>query len=148
MERAAGIVDEDAPAQCYAELAATERSLLIDVRTRAEWQFVGLPDLAGIDRELKLLEWIVFPQMTPNATFGEQIREVVEAAKPERMFFICRSGQRSLAAAQAAAHVGEEMGISLHCTNVTEGFEGDLDPEGHRGRLNGWKATGLPWRQG
>ncbi|MEM9098607.1 MAG: rhodanese-like domain-containing protein [Pseudomonadota bacterium] len=121
---------------------------MIDVRTRAEWQFVGLPDLAAIRRELKLVEWVVYPQMTPNTSFPDQMREIIETEGPEQIFFICRSGARSLAAAQATAHLSAAMDRPLHCTNVMEGFEGDLDPEGHRGRLNGWKATGLPWRQG
>ena len=148
MAQGQGIVDQRTPADCYQVLSENPRSLLIDVRTRAEWQFVGLPDLGGIRREMRLVEWVVFPEMTPNPSFSNQMREIIETEKPERICFICRSGARSLAAARVTAELGDVMGHPLHCTNVLEGFEGDLDPEGHRGRLNGWKATGLPWRQG
>jgi len=66
---------------------------------------------------------------------------------PSRILFICRSGARSLAAARAVAEaIGPGSGLE-HCTNVAEGFEGDLDSDGHRGTLNGWKTRGLPWRQ-
>ena len=66
---------------------------------------------------------------------------------PGHLFFICRSGSRSLAAARlvAARTLGE--GRPVECVNVAEGFEGDLDGEGHRGTVNGWKVAGLPWRQ-
>jgi rhodanese-related sulfurtransferase len=62
--------------------------------------------------------------------------------RPERpVLFLCRSGVRSAAAAEAAARAGY-----AHAYNVTEGFEGPLDADGHRG-VSGWKAAGLPWRQ-
>ena len=63
--------------------------------------------------------------------------------KPEqKIYFLCRSGVRSLAAAQAAQAAGFP-----HVFNIADGFEGPPDPQGHRGTTAGWKADGLPWRQ-
>ena len=59
------------------------------------------------------------------------------------LFFICRSGSRSLAAAKAMAAAGYRA-----CHNVAGGFEGPLDDDSHRGSVGGWKAAGLPWIQG
>ncbi|MEM7238437.1 MAG: rhodanese-like domain-containing protein [Pseudomonadota bacterium] len=142
------IVDQVDPIDAYTTLAQGPNSLLIDVRTRAEWQFVGLPDLAGVSKETILAEWIQFPNMGPNPSFLDEITRVITAQIPDRLFFICRSGSRSLAAAQAVAGLAEQRGGPTHCTNVLEGFEGELDSDGHRGTLNGWKARGLPWHQG
>jgi rhodanese-related sulfurtransferase len=77
------------------------------------------------------------------------VERVTEALAPigadrdSELFFICRSGQRSLKAAQAMATAG-----FTRCRNVSDGFEGPLDPNRHRGQLGGWKAKGLPWAQG
>jgi rhodanese-related sulfurtransferase len=58
------------------------------------------------------------------------------------VLFLCRSGGRSRNAAVAMTAAGFGS-----CYNVAEGFEGDKDGEGHRGRVGGWKLAGLPWRQ-
>ncbi|MEM6933135.1 MAG: rhodanese-like domain-containing protein [Pseudomonadota bacterium] len=142
------IVDQVDPVDAYTTLAQSATSLLVDVRTRAEWQFVGLPDLAAVSKETILAEWIKFPEMGPNPAFLDEIGGVIAAHEPDRLFFICRSGSRSLAAAHAVAEMADSRGGPGHCSNVMEGFEGELDSDGHRGTLNGWKARGLPWRQG
>lgn len=141
------IVDEVGPAAAYRLLESDSSTALVDVRTRAEWAFVGVPDLSGTGRPLWLVEWAGFPGMTQNPAFLEELSTWMGDAVPERLLFICRSGSRSMAAAQAVAAALAGKGIETHCTNVAEGFEGDLDAEGHRGRKNGWKARGLPWRQ-
>jgi rhodanese-related sulfurtransferase len=141
------IVDEVDPEQAYGILESQPGTALVDVRTRAEWAFVGLPDLAGIGRPVWPVEWVSFPAMTRNPGFLSELAERSGGNLPERMLFICRSGARSLAAAKAVAAAMAEQGIATHCTNVAEGFEGDLDAEGRRGRVNGWKVRGLPWRQ-
>ncbi len=140
-------VDAVHPAMAYDILARTESSALVDVRTRAEWTFVGLPDIRGTGRPLWLLEWAEFPAMTPNPDFVPRLRETMGEAVPDRLLFICRSGGRSLYAAQAVAAALSAEGLPAHCTNVAEGFEGDLDSEAKRGRIAGWKARGLPWVQ-
>ncbi len=148
MTEAGVILDQVDPADAFQTLSQTADAVLIDVRTRAEWQFVGLPDLSALSKETALIEWVQFPQMTPNPAFLADMDALIGEKNPSRLFFICRSGARSLSAAQAVAGQQGARGTAVHCTNVMEGFEGDLDTDGHRGRLNGWKARGLPWRQG
>lgn len=142
-------IDAVTPEEAYGILSENENSVLIDVRTRAEWTFVGLPDLGGIGKRVWPVEWVTFPAMTPNPAFLDEIEALVgeTGGLPERMLFICRSGARSMMAAKAVAGRYAGGGRTVHCTNVAEGFEGDPDAERHRGTLNGWKARGLPWAQ-
>ena len=121
-------------------------SVLIDVRTIAEWAYVGLPDLSAIGKRPVLVEWQGFPDDRVNAAFVERLVEALGplgADQDSELFFLCRSGQRSLKAAQVMAGAGYRR-----CRNVADGFEGPLDPHRHRGRVSGWKAKGLPWTQG
>ncbi len=114
---------------------------MVDVRTTAEWNFVGLPDLSGLNREVRLVEWQSYPTMAPNPDFVAQ----VAAAIPDKnaaIYFLCRSGARSRSAAIAMTRAGYTRAY-----NIAGGFEGDLNAERHRGAQNGWKASGLPWRQ-
>ena len=147
LAQGASKVDELSPQDTYDQLSKHESAALIDVRTRAEWSFVGIPDVQALGKPLWLVEWVTFPTMAPNMRFVDQLSEQSGGPLPERLFFICRSGARSMMAAQTVAHAMQETGHPLHCTNVAEGFEGDLDEKGHRGKHNGWKARGLPWRQ-
>jgi rhodanese-related sulfurtransferase len=132
--------------ETWARLKRDARSVLIDVRTIAEWAYVGLPDLSSINKRPVLVEWQGFPDDRLNAAFVDRVVEALEAIEADRnseLFFICRSGSRSLKAARAMAAAGY-----TRCRNVADGFEGPLDPDRHRGRLAGWKARGLPWAQG
>jgi rhodanese-related sulfurtransferase len=142
-----GTVDDVPVKAVWAHLEVDPKAVLVDVRTRAEWTYVGVPDLAGIGRQPALVEWQTFPDGRPNPAFMKQLTEQLDALGAGRdveLFFICRSGARSLAAAQAAAAAGYQR-----CHNVAQGFEGPLDPKtGQRGRIGGWKAAGLPWSQG
>ena len=127
-------------------LKSRSRSQLIDVRTRAEWAYVGMPDLGPLGKRAILVEWQTFPDRTVDPRFVERLAGELKAlgVKPEDdLFFICRSGGRSLAAAKAMAAMGYGA-----CHNVAGGFEGPLDNERHRGAVGGWKAAGLPWLQG
>lgn len=141
------IVDQVDPAEAYQILESDPASALVDVRTRAEWSFVGVPDLSAVGRPFWPVEWASFPTMARNERFLAELSERMGGGIPDRILFICRSGARSMAAAQTVAAALTERGVSARCTNVAEGFEGDLDGEGHRGRVGGWKARGLPWRQ-
>jgi len=117
------------------------KAVLVDVRSQPEWTFVGLPDLNAIGKRPHCIEWQVFPGMSANPSFLTQLA----AAVPERsapVYFLCRSGARSRAAAIAATEAG-----FTRAYNIAGGFEGDLDEKGHRGSRTGWKAAGLPWRQ-
>lgn len=140
------IVDELSPREAYEALVAEDGAVMVDVRTRAEWAFVGVPDLGATGKPLLGVEWASYPAMAPNAAFVSELAQQT-GDMPRRVFFICRSGARSMSAARAVAEAMYAEGKPVHCTNVAEGFEGDLDREGHRGRWNGWKAAGLPWRQ-
>jgi len=147
MQSVRPIVDEIDPVAAYRLLESNPGTALVDVRTRAEWAFVGLPDVSATDRPLWLVEWVSFPGGARNQAFLDELAGQMGDSMPERLLFICRSGTRSMAAAEAVAAALAEKGVAAHCSNVAEGFEGDLDQEGHRGRRNGWKARGLPWRQ-
>jgi len=127
-------------------LASHPGSQLIDVRTRAEWTYVGIPDLGTLGKRAVLVEWQTFPDQSVDPRFAERLaRELtVLGVQPnDDLFFICRSGSRSLAAAEAMAAVGYRA-----CHNVGGGFEGPLNDERHRGSVGGWKMAGLPWIQG
>ena len=138
----AGDVD---PAEAWASLSTDPRAVLVDVRTRAEWAFVGLPTLASLGKQTITLEWQVFPSMGVNPDFVTVLDEALSKAGMARdvpILFLCRSGHRSRLAAEAMTAAGWSR-----CFNVSEGFEGGLDGEGHRGRVSGWKMRGLPWSQ-
>lgn len=135
------------PEETWAALSEGEPALLVDVRTRAEWTFVGAPDLSPLGAEIAFIEWLNFPDMRPNPRFLEALSAATRESGATRVYFLCRSGARSQAAAEAAAAAFAEAGRPVACFNVIEGFEGDPDGDGRRGRVNGWKARGLPWRQ-
>lgn len=147
MVEAQAIVDEVGPAEAFELLKSGSAKALIDVRTRAEWTFVGLPDTEPAGVPLWPVEWSSFPAMARNPGFEAEVMERLRGRPPGRLLFICRSGARSMAAAQATARALAGQGFEAHCTNVAEGFEGNLDGHSHRGEVNGWKARGLPWRQ-
>ncbi len=146
-ERDTAEVAETDPLKAFETLKTDPDSALVDVRTRPEWTFVGLPDLAPAGKQTWLAEWRAYPDMSVSATFMEDLARNYGDAPPSTLFFICRSGARSLEAARKAAAEFARQGRSVRCVNVAEGFEGDLGPDGRRGRVNGWKARGLPWRQ-
>lgn len=138
---------EDVPADAtWARLKEDPDAVLVDVRTRAEWAFVGLPDLSALNKRVVTLEWLSFPDQRVDPAFVEKLAHHLDAAgatKDTEVFFLCRSGARSRAAAQAMAAAGY-----ARCRNIADGFEGPLDASQQRGQVAGWKAAGLPWRQG
>lgn len=140
-------IAEVAPRDVWAELQRSSTAVLVDVRTKAEWAFVGVPDLSSLDQKVILAEWMIFPGMEVDSGFTDEVFAALGSAAVTSVFFICRSGVRSLAAARLFAQVAAENGLNVECINVAEGFEGDLNLESHRGEKNGWKAAGLPWRQ-
>jgi rhodanese-related sulfurtransferase len=111
-----------------------ETGRLIDVRDPVEFAFVGHP-IGAIN-----IPWKMAPDWRPNPQFIERVRQLGGPDTP--LFLLCRSGQRSLDAAQALADAGYR-----NLTNIEEGFEGPLDASGHRGTLGGWRCAGLPWEQ-
>ena len=135
------MVDNVPPTQVWEALKSDPKAQLVDVRTEAEWTFVGLPDLSPAGKQAVLIQWQVFPDMHVNADFADQLKQA-GFTPDQHLYFICRSGQRSLAAAQEAQAAGFP-----HAHNVAEGFEGPPNGSGHRGTVAGWKARNLPWRQ-
>ena len=136
----AGYAGDVMPAEAWKRLQDDPRAVLVDVRTDAEWRFVGIPDLAPIGKQVRLVEWQTFPDGRPNAGFSGEVAGLLEKDQP--VYFLCRSGARSRAAAIALTAMGFGP-----CYNVAQGFEGDKDGQSHRGSVGGWKHAGLPWRQ-
>ncbi|CAN7407222.1 rhodanese-like domain-containing protein [Knoellia sp. LjRoot47] len=128
------------PTEAYAAVTASEDAVLVDVRTRAEWAYVGVPQLDPQRRPL-FVEWQRYPDGSVNDAFVEELR-AAGVGEGTALYFVCRSGVRSIAAAEAATAAG--LGPAY---NVLEGFEGPHDPAGHR-TVAGWKVAGLPWKQG
>ena len=122
------------PAEAYALMQKAPAAKLIDVRTRAEWDFVGkVPGSV-------MIEWQTYPASQPNPGFFDELK--AQAEKDAIVMFLCRSGARSHAAASAAGQIGYTRSY-----NVLQGFEGDKDAQGHRGSVGGWQFAGLPWIQ-
>ena len=122
------------PAEAHTLLQLAPGAKIVDVRTRAELDWVGrIPGAIEI-------EWNSWPGNQPNQNFAAQLKQQLD---PEALaLFICRSGARS----HAAATMASEQGFST-CYNVLEGFEGDKDVNNHRGKIGGWRHAGLPWVQ-
>ena len=124
------------PAEAYALLELTPNARLVDVRSKAELELVGrIPQASHI-------EWSFYPGWTPNPDFPAQLEAQVD--REALVMFICRTGARSHNAAAQASAVG-----FAEAFNVIEGFEGAAEPDTkQRGKINGWKAAGLPWTNG
>ncbi len=140
-------VSEVTPQVAWQALKDDPASVLVDVRTMAEWSFVGVPDLSSVGKPLILVEWQHFPGWARNDAFVESLSEQLGGFAPSSIYFLCRSGARSLNAAQEVASAFAAKGQAVSCVNVQGGFEGDPDSEKHRGNKNGWKQGGLPWHQ-
>jgi len=135
------MVENVSPGKTWEALKTEPNAQLVDVRTDAEWNFVGVPDLAAAGKQAVLLPWQLYPTMQRNSEFEAQLEKA--GFTPEHhIYFLCRSGVRSLAAAEAAHAAGFP-----NVYNIADGFEGPPDRAGHRGMTAGWKAAGLPWRQ-
>lgn len=138
---------DDVPVdETWRRLQADPGAKLIDVRTKAEWAYVGIPDLKSIGKDVVLVEWQTYPDNRVDPQFAERLGAQLSkdgVKKDAELFFICRSGSRSRSAAQTMTAAGFSR-----CRNVADGFEGPLDSGCHRGRVAGWKVAGLPWAQG
>lgn len=127
------------PQQSWKLLSENPDAVLVDVRTDAEWKWVGVPDLTGLGREVVFVEWNTAQGRNENFVADLIAAGVTPGERP--VIFLCRSGVRSISAAEAATAAGIAPSY-----NVLEGFEGQLDETGHRG-VTGWRAEGLPWKQ-
>lgn len=140
-------VGEVNPDEAWNTLKSDKSARLVDVRTRAEWGFVGVPDTRELDQSPIFIEWAAYPDMSVNPAFAAEVEAAIGSENPGTLLFLCRSGARSLQAAMAVTDHFARQGKEVTCLNVAEGFEGDVDASGHRGSQNGWKARGLAWRQ-
>ncbi|MET0899689.1 MAG: rhodanese-like domain-containing protein [Mycobacterium sp.] len=128
------------PEEAWKILSDNPDAVLVDCRTDAEWKFVGVPDLSGLDRQPVLIQWNT-TDGTRNENFvADLVAAGIEPAE-RPVIFLCRSGNRSIGAAEAATAAGIAPSY-----NVLDGFEGNLDERRHRGGT-GWRAIGLPWVQ-
>jgi len=124
------------PAEAFELLQLDPRTRLVDVRTRAELDWIGRP-LVG-DGQYAHVEWTRYPGGVPNTEFLDQLRQVATSDTP--VLLLCRSAARSKLAAVAATQAGFTKALDL-----LEGFEGDKDSQGHRKTVSGWCYRGLPW---
>ena len=132
VQPASGYAGDIPPQLAWAWVQAGE-AVLVDVRTDAEREWVGsVPGAVA-------LAWKQWPGMALNADFDGGVTAAVSAGKKALM--LCRSGVRSIAAARRAT----ELGIESY--NILQGFEGDPDTSGQRGKTGGWRHLGLPWQQ-
>ncbi len=122
------------PSEAHALLQHQPGARIIDVRSRAELDFVG-----RIPGSVEIV-WKSYPGMLPNPDFIQQLTQKVP--QDAVVMFICRSGGRSHETAMVATQAGYS-----NAYNVLEGFEGDRDASGHRNTAGGWRAAGLPWVQ-
>lgn len=129
------------PTDAWDMLQSNPDAVIVDVRTEAEFAYVGFPDMSDCKNPMYRVCWKIFPDMQRNMHFEDAVKEV--SPDPETpILFLCRSGIRSASAAIAMTALGYK-----HCYNIAEGFEGDKDDSGHRGTVGGWKVRGLPWTQ-
>ena len=139
MEDMSESVESVSPARAWAQLASDPHAVLVDVRTASEWSWVGVPDTSSLTSRMVFIEW-VRETGEKNEDFCSELTKA-GVGEESNVYFLCRSGARSQAAAEASASmVGQAF-------NILDGFEGPLDADGHRGTSTGWKASGLPWRQ-
>lgn len=147
VQQVAGYAGDLSPQEAWKLLQSDKAAVLVDVRSRPEWSFVGLPDLSTIGKRPVLVAWQHWtpgPQgaaMMANPDFARELASAgIEPEAP--VIFLCRSGARSRAAAIAVTQLGYARAY-----NLAGGFEGGHDASRHRGRVDGWKAAGLPWGQ-
>ena len=124
------------PSEAHALMQENSGAKLVDVRTQAEWEYVGrVPQSV-------LIEWNTYPSGQRNSRFLEELQSKVPKTEAP-VLFLCRSGARSHHAAMLATQAGYPNSY-----NILEGFEGDKDANGHRNTVGGWRVAGLPWVQG
>jgi len=131
------MVAEVNPKQAWNILREKPTAILLDVRSKVEFDYVGHPvDAVHVPLQ-EAPDWQTDPDFVQKV-----IERLGESSRDITILTICRSGKRSMLAAQLL----EAQGYT-HTANIAEGFEGDLDENRHRGNVNGWRFHGLPWEQ-
>ncbi|HJP04287.1 MAG: sulfurtransferase [Chromatiales bacterium] len=129
--------------QAWDALASDSDALLVDVRTKVEWQLIGRPDLSSLGKEPVYLQWVTMEGVNQN--FPNELKAALDergANADTPVYFMCQSGGRSKMSAMQCTELGYTKSF-----NIAEGFEGDLDEQRHRNSISGWKVAGLPWTQ-
>ncbi|OGT83858.1 MAG: hypothetical protein A3G96_05925 [Gammaproteobacteria bacterium RIFCSPLOWO2_12_FULL_52_10] len=137
------MIKEVKPPEAWHMLANNPRTILLDVRSRIEFEYVGHPP-GAIN-----IPWKEQPDWTVDASFVDKVRATLTKLYPPTdrieditILALCRSGVRSRLAGEALQSRG-----FAHVYNIAEGFEGDRDPNKHRNTINGWRVHKLPWEQ-
>ena len=128
------------PKMAFEKLQSNSQALFVDVRSKAEYKYVGYPENSI------LIPWIDDPDWEPNPeAFSEAVMQELDGREnlsDTEIILICRSGFRSNEALKCLENKG-----FTQVSHVASGFEGDLDENDHRGNLNGWRHDGMPWSQ-
>ena len=136
------MVENVAPADVWNALQTDASAQMVDVRTDAEWNFVGIADLSEAGKTPALIPWQVFPSMQLNTGFVDQLKQAgTDAGEPDLLPVPQRRAQPGRRAKPPSPQ-------DIHTPTISA--TGSKDPpnaEGHRGQLAGWKASDLPWRQ-
>ncbi len=141
-----GYAGDVSPQTVWTALQEKPDARIVDVRTQPEWTFVGVVQTGPGQASAIMQQWQEWPHMAVDDTFVDALVDQLQASGADKdapLYFLCRSGVRSLSAAMAMTRAGY-----TRCYNIVGGFEGDVNADRHRGTVNGWKAAGLPWRQG
>ena len=128
------------PKMAVERLQSNSQALFVDVRSKAEYKYVGFPENSI------LIPWIDDPDWEPNPeVFSDLVMQELDGRENllnTEIILICRSGFRSNEALKCLENKG-----FTQVAHVASGFEGDLDENDHRGNLNGWRHDGMPWSQ-
>jgi len=128
------------PKMAIERLQNNPQALFVDVRSKAEFKYVGFPENSI------LIPWIDDPDWEPNPeAFSDAVMQELDGREnlsDTEIILICRSGFRSNEALKCLENKG-----FTQVSHVASGFEGDLDENDHRGNLNGWRHDGMPWSQ-
>ena len=135
---------EISPPEAWEILQSNPDATLFDVRTSMEFEYVGHP-MNAVN-----IPWKEAPGWQVNQDFVDQVKKILSDRKGSSenieslpVLTICRSGKRSMAAAEELIKHGFR-----EVYNIEQGFEGDRDGAKHRSMINGWRFHNLPWEQG
>ncbi len=134
------------PSQAYSLIAANPNAYIIDVRTAAEWLYVGHPGKnkigqgAEIEGKIVNIPWLIEHKgvMIVNPSFLSDINEIFKGNPDVLLITMCRSGNRSVPSSKLLEEAGYQV------LEMPAGFEGGTDSLGYR-TVNGWKNNGLPY---
>jgi len=128
------------PKMAVEKLQNNPKALFVDVRSKAEYKYVGYPENSI------LIPWIDDPDWEPNPeVFSDSVMQELDGRENllnTEIILICRSGYRSNDALKCLENKG-----FTQVSHVASGFEGDLDENDQRGNLNGWRHDDMPWSQ-